>query len=84
MIYFTTEGGGIQKFSPKTSQVTRLWNSSEPVFGIAFDAANNILYWTSVYTIYRATIEQAEPEPEELLTTFDRKYYFRTISLQLN
>ena len=71
-IFFPKFMDGIWRFSVKTSQLTRMWNSDEYIVGIAFDAARNITYWTSGYTIYRATINQTETETL-LNSTADRK-----------
>ena len=62
VVYFTTNLGGIQKFSRKTRQVATIWNSTEELEGIAFDSANRVLYWTTSSEILRSNMSPFYPE----------------------
>ena len=73
-IYFVTEADGIKALWPKTLEVTTVINTTENLFGIAYDTARNHLYWTSGFQanksskIYRSKVE-ADGMAEMLLST---------------
>ena len=66
-IFFATIGSGIKALSTETAQVTPVIDSTKNVYGVAYDAGRNKLYWTSDYKMYRS--EADGTHEKELLDT---------------
>ena len=72
-IYFGTNGGGLQAYSMETSEVKNVLSNSAYVVGVTYDPSQNKLYWSTLYSIYRANRDGTEMET--ILSTFQCKLY---------
>ena len=61
-IYFATDRGGLKAYSLETSSVRTIGNSSDSIFGVAYDSVNDKIYWCSATSIYRADQDGTELE----------------------
>ena len=54
-IFFTTKGGGLYACSILTDDVSLIVNSTQDIYGVAFNAMNDKLYYSTYEKIYSAS-----------------------------
>ena len=65
VIYFATNGGGIKVYSEETNDVETIFNSTDALIGVAWDAMDQQIYFSAFYSskIYRSNANGTEVVP---------------------
>ena len=61
-IYFATGFGGLKAYSMETLQTSTIVNSSEELYGVAYDSVARKVYFSSNTKIYRANMDGTNQE----------------------